>query len=46
MKIETIENILNFLEKKGEHRIPLKFKLLNNIPLTEEDVYVRSGLDL
>jgi len=46
MKKEQLKKIVKFLEEKGEHRIPLKFKLLNNIPLIEEDLNVEGDLDL
>ena len=46
MKKETLKRIFEFLEEKGEHRTPLKFKLLNNVPLTEEDLNIEGILDL
>jgi hypothetical protein len=42
----TIKNIFKFLEDEGEHRTPLKFKLLNNIPLTKEELIVDDDLYL
>jgi hypothetical protein len=33
----TLKNIFKFLEEKGEHKIPIKWKVLNNIPLTVDD---------
>jgi Leucine-rich repeat (LRR) protein len=46
MKKEALKRIFDFLKEKGEHRTPLKFKLLNNIPLTEEDLNIEGILDL
>ena len=46
MKKEALKRIFEFLEEKEEHRTPLKFKLLNNVPLTEEDLNIEGILDL
>ncbi len=46
MKIETIEKIFNFLEDKEGRRKPLRFKLLDNEPLTKEDLNVKGNLFL
>ena len=46
MEKEIVKRIFEFLEEKGEHRTPLKFKLLNNVPLTEEDLNIEGILDL
>ena len=46
MKIEQLKRIFDFLEEKGEHNAPVKWKLINNIPLTEEDLNVKGDLDL
>ena len=46
MKKEILKRIFEFLEEKGEHRIPLKWKLINNEPLTKEDLNVKGYLDL
>ena len=46
MKKETLKRIFDFLKEKGECRTPLKFKLLNNVPLTEEDLNIEGILDL
>jgi hypothetical protein len=46
MEKEQLKRIFEFLEEKGEHRTPLKFKLLNNVPLTEEDLNIEGILDL
>ena len=45
MEKETLKNILDFLEEKGEHRTPFLWKWKNNIPLTEEDLNVESDLN-
>ena len=46
MKKEALKRIFEFLEEKEEHRTPLKFKLLNNVPLIEEDLNIEGILDL
>ena len=46
MKKEALKRIFEFLEEKGEHRAPVKWKLINNIPLREEDLNVKGDLDL
>ena len=46
MKKETLKRIFDFLEEKGEHNAPVKWKLINNIPLTEDDLNVKGDLDL
>jgi len=46
MEKEQLKRIFKFLEEKGEHRIPLKWKLINNIPLIEGDLNVKGSLDL
>ena len=32
MEKEQLKRIFDFLEEKGEHRAPVKWKLINNIP--------------
>ena len=46
MKKETIKNIFDFLQEKGEHRTPFLWKWKNNIPLTKEDLNVQGDLKL
>ena len=46
MKEETLKRIFNFLEEKGEHNAPFKWKFENDIPLTEGDLNVKGDLDL
>jgi hypothetical protein len=45
MDNNTIKNIFDFLEEKGEHKAPFLWKWKNNIPLTEEDLNVESDLN-
>ena len=35
MEKEALKRIFKFLEEKGENRAPLKWKLVNNEPLTK-----------
>ena len=44
MKKEALKRIFDFLEEKGEQRIPFLWKWKNEIPLTEEDLNVQGGL--
>ena len=46
MKEETLKRIFNFLEEKGEHNAPFKWKILNNEPITKEDLKVKGHLIL
>ena len=46
MKKETLKKIFDFLEEKGEHNTPIKWKLVNNEPLTDDDLDVKGDLDL
>ena len=46
MEKEQLKRIFDFLEEKGEHNAPVKWKLINNIPLKEEDLNVKGDLDL
>ena len=46
MDNSTIKNIFKFLEEKGEHKAPFKWKLENNIPLSKEDLNVKGDLYL
>lgn len=39
-------NIFKFLNTKKGYNIPLKYKLLNNLPLTDEELTVKGDLDL
>ena len=46
MEKEALKRIFDFLEEKGEHRAPFLWKLLNNIPLTKEELDIEGDLDL
>jgi hypothetical protein len=46
MENSTLKNIFKFLEEKGEHKAPFKWKLENNIPLSKEDLNVKGDLYL
>ena len=45
MEKEALKRIFQFLEEKGEQRIPFLWKWKNEIPLTEEDLNVQGDLD-
>ncbi len=40
----TLKNIFKFLEEKGEHKAPFKWKLENNIPLSKEELNFEGNL--
>ena len=46
MEKEALKRIFDFLEKKENHNPPFLWKLLNNIPLTKEDLIINDDLDL
>jgi hypothetical protein len=46
MEKETIKKIFNFLEKKDNKNKPIKWKLLNDEPITKDDLIVKGDLDL
>ena len=46
MKKEALKRIFDFLEEKGEHKVPFRWKLINNEPLTKEELIVDDDLDL
>ena len=46
MDKETIKNIINFLEKNDNKNKPFKWKLLNNEPLTEDELTIKGNLNL
>ena len=46
MNKEQLKRIFEFLEKKEEHNVPLQWKLINNIPLTKEELNIEGDLDL
>ena len=44
MEKETLKRIFYFLEKKGEHIIPLPVKIKLAMPITKEDLNVKGDL--
>ena len=46
MEKEQLKRIFDFLEKNEGHILPLKWKILNNEPLTKEDLDVKGDLPL
>ena len=46
MNKETLKNIFDFLEKNDNKNKPFKWKLLNNVPLTEDELTIKGNLDL
>ena len=46
MKKETLKSIFNFLEEKEKKIAPLKWKIVNNEPITKDDLIVKGDLDL
>ena len=46
MKKEALKRIFEFLEEKEEQNPPFKWKLLNNKPLSEDDLDVKGDLYL
>ena len=47
MEKKALKRIFDFLEEKGEHNAPVKWKLINNIPLTDDELtFYDDDLDL
>ena len=46
MKQEQLKRIFDFLEEKEEHKVPFRWKLINNEPLTDDELNVEGSLDL
>ena len=46
MEKEALKRIFEFFEENEEHNAPLKWKLINNIPLRKEELNIYGGLDL
>ena len=46
MNKEQLKRIFEFLEDKEQQNPPFRWKHINNIPLTEEDLNVKGDLDL
>ena len=45
MKKETLKRLFQFLEEKEGENAPVKWKIINNEPLSEEDLNVYGDLD-
>ena len=46
MEKEALKRIFEFLEEKGEHKVPFIWKLINDIPITEKDLDFEGDLIL
>ena len=46
MEKEALKRIFEFLEEKGEHKVPFMWKLINDIPITEKDLDFEGDLIL
>ena len=46
MNKETLKSILYFLEKNDNKNKPFKWKLLNNEPITEDELTIKGDLNL
>ena len=46
MEKEALKRIFDFLEEKGEHNAPFRWKIINNKPITKEDLKVGGDLNL
>jgi len=46
MKIETINNIFEFIKNNDNRNKPIKWKLLNNEPLTDDELTIEGYLNL
>ena len=46
MEKEALKRIFEFLEEKEGCNVPLRWKSINNIPLTKEDLNVKGDLNL
>jgi hypothetical protein len=46
MEKEALKRIFDFLEEKGEHKVPFIWKLINDIPITEKDLDFEGDLIL
>jgi len=46
MKNEALKRIFDFLEGNEEHKTPFIWKLINNQPLTEEELNFKGNLNL
>ena len=46
MEKEQLKRIFEFLKEKENHNLPFLWKLVNNEPLTEEELNIKGNLDL
>jgi len=46
MEKEVLKRTFDFLEEKENHNLPFLWKLVNNEPLTEDELNVKGNLDL
>jgi len=46
MEKETLKNILDFLEEEDNKNKPLRWKLINNEPLTDDELNIEGNLNL
>ena len=46
MNKEQLKRIFEFLEEKEQQNPPFRWKHINNIPLTEEELNIKGNLDL
>jgi len=46
MDNKTLKNIFNFIEINEGKKTPFVWKLINNDPFTEDDLYIKGDLDL
>ena len=42
----NLETVFNFIKEKRGYKIPLKYKLFNRIPLSEDELKIKGALDL
>ena len=46
MEKEVLKRIFDFFEEKEEHKVPFIWKLINNEPLTDDELNVEGSLNL
>lgn len=42
----NIENIFNFIEEKKGYKTPLTYKIINQLPITNDDLHINGDLNL
>lgn len=42
----NLETVFNFIKEKRGYKMPLRFKLFNRIPLSEDELKIKGDLDL